>query len=345
VINAVLQTGMAVLMFGGLLRIEHLVLVAFAQGVMNSFALPARQAMIPEIVGRERLMNAFALNVFNLNVLRLAAPALAGVMIAAVGAGWVFVTMAVLYVWASVALFPIPATTARSRAAIGEGRMSAEGGPRERRGRASMTAGIRTGFRDIVEGIRYVRASHVLLALMVLQLVGAMLALPYQRLLPGFVSVVLADGDDDRTAVLMGFLLTFTAVGALSGSLIIASLPSRRRGKLMILSLVIFGIALFAFAASEVLWLTAGIAVIVGLGQSGRMSLLNVLVQDNTRDEYRGRVSSVLMLDDGLESLGVLGIAFLADVVGPQLALTSVGFGLLALAFVLWVTRIIRDLD
>jgi MFS family permease len=172
-----------------------------------------------------------------------------------------------------------------------------------------------------------------------------MLALPYQRLLPGFISVVLAGGDRDRTAVLMGLLLTFTAVGSLVGSLLIASLPSRSRGRLMIYSLVIFGIGLFAFAASEVLWLTAAIAVFVGFGQSGRMSLLNVLVQDNTRDEYRGRVSAVLMLDDGLESLGVLGIAFLADVIGPQLALTGVGFGLLALAFVLWVTRIIRDLD
>jgi ENTS family enterobactin (siderophore) exporter len=199
--------------------------------------------------------------------------------------------------------------------------------------------------RDIVDGIRYVRASNILLALMVLQLVGAMLALPYQRLLPGFVSRVLADGNADRTAVLLGFLLTFTAVGSLVGSLLIASLPSRRRGKLMIYSLVIFGLGLFAFAASEVFWLTATIAIFVGFGQSGRMSLLNVLVQDNTRDEYRGRVSSVLMLDDGLESLGVLGIAFLADLIGPQLALTGVGFGLLMLAIVLWITRIIRDLD
>jgi MFS family permease len=334
VINAVLQAGMAVLLFTGRLGIEHLVIVSFAQGVMNSFALPARQSMIPEIVGRDRLMNAFALNVFNLNVLRLGAPALAGAMIAAIGAGWVFVTMSGLYIWASLAMFPIPATTARTRAVAAGGSGTASSGQRDR-----------SGLRDIFDGIRYVRASHVLLALLVLQLVGAMLALPYQRLLPGFVSVVLADGDDDRTAVLMGLLLTFTAVGSLVGSLLIASLPSRRRGKLLIGSLVIFGLALFAFAASEVLWLTAGIAVIVGLGQSGRMSLLNVLVQDNTRDEYRGRVSAVLMLDDGLESLGVLGIALMADVFGPQIALTGVGFGLLTLAAVLWVTRIIRDLD
>lgn len=335
VVNAISSLILAWVIFSGLLRIEHLVIAAFVQGITNSFALPARQAMVAEIVGEDRLMNAFALNIFNLNALRLIAPAIAGGMIAAFGSGWVFVTMAGLYVFASVAMFPVPATTAASRASGNDGDA----------GGTTPVTGLRDSVRDIMEGIRYVRASHVLLALLVLQLFGAILAFPYQRLLPGFVDVVLSGGDPDRTAVLMGVLLGFTAAGALGGSLLIASLPSRARGKLMIASFVVFGIALVAFSASSVLWLSAALAVLVGLGQSGRMSLLNVLVQSNTHESYRGRVSAVLMLDDGLESLGVLGIAVLADIFGPQIALAGVGVGLMGLAAILWVTRIIRDLD
>ena len=336
VVNAIAAAVLATIIFAGQLRIEHLVIGAFVQGVVNSFALPARQAMIPEIVGNARMMNAFALNVFNLNVLRLVAPAIAGGMIAAVGSGWVFVTMAGLYIFASIAMFPIPATTAASRAA-----RAADAAGEE----APASASFRDGIRDIMDGIRYVRASHVLLVLLVVQLVGAILAFPYQRLLPGFVDVVLSGGDDDLTAILMGVLLGFTAAGALAGSLLIASLPSRNRGKLMIGSFVVFGLALFAFSASSVFWLSAGVAVVVGIGQSGRMSLLTVLVQANTHDAYRGRVSAVLMLDDGLESLGVLGIAMLADIFGPQIALAGVGVGLITLAAALWVTRVIRDMD
>ena len=336
VINAIASVVLAWLVFTGRLRIEHLVIGAFVQGVTNSFALPARQAMVPEIVGPDRMMNAFALNIFNLNMLRLVAPAIAAGTVAAVGGGWVFVMMAVLYGFASAAMFPIPATTAATRAALA-GRMPDEDGV--------IQPGEKGALSEIMDGIRYVRASHVLIALLLLQLFGAMLAFPYQRLMPGFVDVVLAGGDDKRTAILVGTLLTFTAVGALLGSLLIASLPSRRRGWLMIGSLVVFGIALIAFSASTVIWISAAIAIVVGFGQSGRMSLLNVLVQANTHEAYRGRVSAVLMLDDGIESLGVLGIAMLADTFGPQLALGGVGVGLIALAGILWLTRIIRDLD
>lgn len=341
-LNAILAAVMAAVIFAGQLRIEHLVIGAFVQGVLNSFALPARQAMIPEIVGSERMMNAFALNVFNLNVLRLVAPAIAGVTIAAFGAGWVYTAMVGLYIFASVAMFPIPATTAATRATRTSDAMAEDGAAAED---SAPARGYKDSLHDIMEGIRYVKASRVLLALLVLQLVGAMLSFPFQRLLPGFVDVVLSGGDDDRTAILLGVLLGFTAVGALTGSLLIASLPSRRRGKLMIASMVVFGLALFVFSASTVLWLSAAAAVLVGIGLSGRMALLNVLVQANTRDAFRGRVSAVLMLDDGIESLGVLGIAMLADVFGPQIALGGVAFGLLGLAGILWVTRIIRDLD
>jgi MFS family permease len=336
-INAALAIGLGAMLFLGVLRFEHLVISAVIQGSVNSFALPARQAMIPEIVGPARVMNAFALNVFALNVMRLVAPALAGVIIAAAGAGWVFVVMGVLNVLAVVAMFPVPATTAASRALAAGG---APAGPTAGHGgRAS-----RAGLSDIADAFRYLRAERLLIVLLGLQGLTSMLALPYQRLLPGFVDEVLSTSPE-QTAVLMGLLLTFTAVGALIGSLLIASLPNRARGQLLIGSLVLFGIALAAFAASSWLWVSAATVLVLGIGQAGRQSLVSILIQTTVSDTYRGRITSIQLLEDGVESLGIFGIAVLAEVVGPQIALGAVAASLVVLGLALLGTRTIRTLQ
>ena len=140
-------------------------------------------------------------------------------------------------------------------------------------------------------------------------------------------------------------VLTFTAIGALIGSLIIASLPNRARGKLLIGSLVIFGIALAAFASSNWLWVSAGTVLVLGIGQAGRQSLVSILIQTTVSDTYRGRISSIQLLEDGVESLGIFGIALLADWIGPQLALGGVAVSLLILAAGMWSNRTIRQLQ
>jgi MFS family permease len=298
---------------------------------MNSFVQPARQSMIPEIVGPARLMNAFALYAFGMNVLRLGAPALAGGVIATFGAAWVFTLMAVLFLLALVSLFRVPKTTATTRAQVL--------GARPARPQS------RTGIREIREALVYLRGQRILCMLLVLQSLITILSLPYQRLLPGFVDEVLSGGDSDRTAALMGALLSFTAIGALGGSLLIASLPSRSRGKLMIGSLAIFAVGLLAFAASETFWLSAAIVIVLGVGQAGRQSLVQILIQSHVSDQFRGRISSILLLEDGIESLGIFLIALLARALGPQVALGIVAIALGLFAAGMWVSRSIRELD
>jgi MFS family permease len=202
----------------------------------------------------------------------------------------------------------------------------------------------RTGLRDIKDAFRYLKREKIIIWLMVIHSSTAMLSLPYQRLLPGFVQEVLG-ADSDSAAAAMGVLLTMTAIGALIGSLLIASLPDRNRGKILAYSLAIFGIALMAFSASTVFWVSAGIVLILGIGQSIRQSIANILIQARVEEVYRGRVSAIMLLDDGLESLGIFGIAILADVVGSEWALGAVGFTLLLYGGVVWMARRIRDLD
>ncbi|MCC7172820.1 MAG: MFS transporter, partial [Planctomycetes bacterium] len=108
--NAAVAAVLSALLFADLLQFEHLVVAAILQGIANSFALPARQAMIPEIVGSERLTNALALNVSLMSTLRLGAPTLAGFLIAIVGASWVFALMCGLYLFSTAMLFKVPLT-------------------------------------------------------------------------------------------------------------------------------------------------------------------------------------------------------------------------------------------
>lgn len=335
---ALLAAAIAILLFMDRLRFEHLIIATALQGVVNSFVLPARQSMIPEIVGVQRVMNAFALNVFVLNVVRLGAPALAGILIAVTGPSWVFALMACMNVMAVIALFPVPITNARTRAAANGEASAAPTStfPAAKRDRA--------GLRAMGETLRYLRTDHVLIWLLVIHGVSSTLSLPYQRLLPGFVREVLSN-DADQAAVRVGLLLAMTAVGALLGSLLIASLPNRRQGKLLIASMVIFGIALMGFSASTAFWVSMGIVIVLGVGQAGRQSLVNIMIQTRVSDAYRGRVSSIMLLDDGVESLGIFAIALLAEAVGPQWALGSVGVALVGMGALLWVTRTIRDTD
>jgi hypothetical protein len=180
--------------------------------------------------------------------------------------------------------------------------------------------------------------------LLVIHGLSSMLALPYQRLLSGFVDEVLSSNADE-TALLMGWLLTATAIGALAGSLLIASLSPRRRGLLLIGSLVVFGTTMLAFAASTNIWLSLGIVMILGIGQAGRQSLVSILIQSGVDDAFRGRISSIMQLEDGVESLGIFMIALLAEAVGPQIALGSVALTMLAMAALLFATRTIRTLQ
>lgn len=343
-VNAINAGVIAVLLFTGNLQLWHLFAVSFVQGVLNSFVLPARQSMVPEIVGPTRLMNAFALNAFAMNVTRTAAPALAGGIIAALmvssggntffSVGVVFALMAAFNAAAVVALFPVPKTTARTRAALrGE-----DAPPTRARGED------RLGWQDIKDGISYLAREPIIVWLMVIHSSTAMLGIVYQRLLPGFVERVMGASRETSAAV-MGSLLTVTAIGAIVGSLVIASLPDRNRGKILAYSLALFGVTLIAFAASTVFWLSAGIVLVLGIGQAVRQTVANVLIQARVDDLYRGRVSAMMLLDDPLESLGVVGIALAADIVGAQYALAGVGFLMVIYAAVIWSAKRIRNLD
>jgi MFS family permease len=126
--------------------------------------------------------------------------------------------------------------------------------------------------------------------------------------------------------------MSVAGIGALIGSLALASLPNKKRGVLLLSSGLVMGLALVGFASSSSLPLSLGLIVFVGLGQAGRMTLANTLLQYYTEDRYRGRVMSIYMMEFGLTSFGAFGAGLLAEAAGVQWAVGGFAMVLVTLS-------------
>ena len=309
-VQAALASLVAALLFAGLLRYEQLVAVVFLQGAAMALTMPARQAIIPEIAGEARLMNAISLSAAGMTSMRLAAPAAAGALLALAGSAWLYVAITVYFALAILALAPIRLAPPPAGA----------GGPQRAR-----------GWAEIRDGVRYTARRPVILQVLAVNLLIASASMAYLFLLPGFVADVLGLGGGH-----LGVLLSLMGVGSLFGTLVVASLPPRRRGLLYLLSAVLLGAGVLAFAAAEAFWLGALLTVAIGIGHAGRMSLSNVLLQSYVDHGYRGRVMSIYMMEFGLVAFGVFLVGALAEFVGLQLAIGGTAAVLLAVALLLF---------
>ncbi len=293
-----------------------LIVNSVLQGTIFALMMPARQAIIPEIVPADHVMNAVALNALGMNTLRMVAPALAGFLIDAFGFEAIFYSMTGLYVIAIVFTTFMPITK---------------------------TLHVRAGnaLSDIAEGLKYVWHNTTILFITAFAMVVIILSMPYQMMMPIFADDILKVG-----ATGMGLLLSVSGVGAMVGSLTLASLPNKKRGVLFLVSGSILGAALAVFAFSSSMPLSMGLMVLVGLGQSGRMTLGNTLLQSYTDGEYLGRVMSINMIDMGLSQLATFFTGLLAESIGVQWAIGGFAMTLSSLSILaLVLVSRIRNLE
>ncbi|MEE8353630.1 MAG: MFS transporter [Dehalococcoidales bacterium] len=299
-----------------------LVVASVFQGATGGLMMPARQAIMPEIVGgTKELLNAISLSNLGSNALRIVSPAAAGFLIDGLGIDGfgfpaIYLAIAGCYLVATAFALALPRT-----------------GTIGRRGSGT--------FADIVAGFRYVRNEKTLLWLLGFSLLTVVLSMPYIQLMPFIAEDILGKGASG-----MGWLLSISGVGAIAGSLVLASLPNRKRGLMLLISGVIMGGALVAFAASSSWPLSLAIMVLVGLGQTGRMTLSNTLVQYYVADEYRGRVMSIYTMNFGFAAFGVFAAGMMAESMGVQWAVGGFAGALLVLsALAFFVVPRIRRLD
>ncbi len=293
---------LSALLTTGLLTLWMVFAIATARGITNTFNQPARQALISDLVPKDDLPSAVALNSSTHNLSKVVGPAVSGVLIATIGVAGAFYVNTVSI---GVALYCI----AIMRVSPVEGM---------RRAPDSMVA-------DLAAGMAYLRGEKALRTLVILALVPMVLGQPYQTMLAVFARDVF-----DAGSVGLGVLQSTAAIGALAGIFVVAtSRGSTRLNSQMVVGLIAYGLALTLFAMSPTIWLGLPLLFAVGLAQHTYLTSNNTLIQMNVAPEFRGRVLSTLHLQRGLVPLGTMVAGVSASAVGPQYAIGAMALSLL----------------
>jgi MFS family permease len=289
---------LAALTLSGRVQVWHIFVLAALLGVVNAFDIPARQAFLVEMVGKENLMNAIALNSSMFNGARIVGPAVAGIMVAAVGEGWCFFVNAVSYIAVLAGLLM----------------MDVPGSPE----RPARTA---SALENIIEGFQYVRQTGPIRALLTLVGLVSLVGMPYAVLMPIFADQILHGG-----ARGLGLLMGATGIGALAGALMLAAKQGLKGlGKWVAVSSIGFGASLILFAFSKWFWVSFAALLPVGFCMMVQMAACNTLIQSMVPDQLRGRVMAVYsMMFMGMAPFG----AFFAGAIAEHLgAPTTVAIG------------------
>lgn len=290
----VVSIGIAITLAMGLLNKSTwwiLIVNAILQSSLMGLMIPARHAIIREIVGREQLMNAVALNALGGNGLRLIAPAAAGFLIDGFGFGPVFFLMAGVYAAGFAVIMFMPHVS-------------------------QILPTTRNPFQQVVDGFKYIGREKVILLVLIFTFIGVVLSMPYQQLMAVFVDDVYKVG-----AKGMGVLLSLSGVGSIAGGLVLASMPNRKRGVIMLFGTMFLGLSLLWFSFSSGWAFALAAMVAVGIGQAARMTLSNTLAQTYTTDEYRGRVMGVYDMEMSFVGPAVFAAGLITEAFNPQIAL------------------------
>ncbi len=281
---------LAILTLTGNIQIRHLFVIAAFFGIANAFDIPTRQAFAVDMVGKEDLINAIALNSSMFNGARIVGPAIAGLLIAAVGEGWCFFLNAVSYIAVITGILLMKITPV-IRPRVG------------------------SAISNIKEGFIFVGKNSPIRALLLLLGLISLMAMPYAVLMPIFADKILGGGSDT-----LGFLMGASGTGALIGALVLAT---RKEvfglGRWVAIASGGLGISLILFSFSNIFWLSALLLIPVGFSMMTQMSSSNTLIQAMVPDELRGRVMSLYsMMFMGMAPLGALLAGSLANYLGAQ---------------------------
>ena len=270
---------LAVLTLTGAVRIWHIFVLSALLGVVNAFDIPARQAFFVEMVGRDDLINAIALNSSMFNASRIIGPAVAGILVASIGEGWCFFANGASYIAVIAGLLMM---TVEPRKPVKE-----PGSP----------------LADVIEGFRFVIRSAPIHHLMMLLGVVSVTGMPFAVLMPIFAAQILHGG-----ARGLGILMGASGVGALAGALLLASRETvSGLGRWVAISAGAFGVSLMTFAFSRSFWLSCVLLLPVGFTMMVEMGSSNTLIQTMSPDHLRGRVMSVYsMMFMGMAPLGAV---------------------------------------
>ena len=267
------QTALTILAFAlgiltstGLVKIWHVLIIVFLVGVVNAFDMPARQSFVIELVGRESLMNAIALNSSIFNAARTIGPAIAGIMVSSLGVAGCFYINAISFIPVIIGLSLIN----------GEFRVKRED---------SSTSLI----EDLKLGLKYLRSNQNVFVIILMVAINSIFGMPYTVFMPVFARDIFKVG-----ARGLGFLMASVGIGALIGALVVASIGwYRKKGRILFVGIFSFSVFLIIFSLSKSYVLGLLMLILTGFFMIMFTATANTLVQTYVRDDMRGRVMSI----------------------------------------------------
>ena len=278
-------------------RIWLIFVLAALLGVVNAFDIPGRQSFLVDMVGKEDLMNAIALNSSMFNGARVIGPAIAGILVAKIGEGWCFFANAVSYIAVIIGLLMM-------------------------RVQSPVRVAMASPLEHMMEGFRFVNRTAPIRALLLLLGLVSLVGMPYVVLMPIFADQILHGG-----ARGLGILMGATGVGALLGALTLAFREGvKGLGRWVAWCCAGFGASLVVFALSRTFWVSVILLLPVGYTMMLQMACSNTLIQVMVPDALRGRVMAVYsMMFMGMAPIGALFGGALAERLGAPLTVAIGG--------------------
>jgi len=286
----------------------HIVVLAFLLGIANAFDAPARNAFVAELVGREDLTNAIALNSTTMNLGTVLGPALAGLAYGAVGPAWCFAINGISFLAVIIALLLM------------------------RLQKFSADEKKTSAVRAIVDGFRYAGRNNAIPTLLVAAAFITVFGIGFSTLFPAWAVEVL-HGD----SLTNGFLQSARGLGSLLAALGLAfSGRIKIKGKILTAGVMVFPVLLILWSRITDLTWSLVLLVLVGSSMMLALNMTNALLQSIVSDEMRGRVMSLFMLSFfGMLPVGALFSGFMAEWVGEPMAVT-LGASVVMI-FVVWL--------
>ena len=289
---------LAVLTQMKLISPAQIMLIAVLNGIVMAFDAPSRQAVVVELVGKEHLFNAIALNSLAFNSSRVIGPALAGIFVASIGMSGCFYLNAVSFLAVLIALFLIKVKN------------------------VSNAHKNNSALNDIKEGLKFLRNNRLILILITMVGFLSLFGISYVILMPIFARDILKVG-----AKGLGMLMSSAGCGAVIAALLLARLGDfARKGKFLLLSCMVFSISLILFSLSKVYLFSLITLAFVGGSSVAAIALINTLLQTNVAHEFRGRVMSAFMFTfAGIMPFGNLIAGSLSQALGVSLTVMISG--------------------
>lgn len=288
---------LAFLALGGIIQIWHIVVTSLILGIATAFEITARQAMLIELVGRESLPNAIALQSTAFNISRVLGPALAAstlLLIPKNGEGWIFLINGISFITIIIGLFFVRA-----------------------RYKAPIVPRTRPMLEEFREGTQYLVKNSAVGSIVIIAATLGILAFPIIQQLPVVSTNILGQIGDTKSSIDLRNSLLYTAqgVGALVAAFSIAMNNSNRwHGLRLILGEAVFILGILTIAFSHSLWLTMFLITLMGWGSVTQLATMNTLIQLQVPDNLRGRVFSIyLWALQGVAPFGSLLIGWLTQ--------------------------------